>query len=165
MGQPVPRQPVDQDPAAMAFFSNHEIILDWVTRQRKYRRTPYIQFIFQDYTHPLPLPQNQFELIFALYAGGVSKACKPYLKVGGLLLTNNHQNDAVEASQEDELALIAVVQIRQGKYQLIDKEPGETLKIRSQASQSKRYPRQTSRGGEYIEDESYYLFKRTRMRQ
>ncbi len=156
---------IDQDPAAMTFFSTHELVLDLVRRHRKYRRSPYIRFISQDFTKPLPVPKNQFDLILALYAGGVSKACRSYLKIGGLLLTNNHQNDAVEATQDNELVLIAIVQKRQGKYRLIDKERGESLKIRNQTSQSKRYLRQTDSGVEYIENESYYIFKRTRPRQ
>jgi hypothetical protein len=155
---------VDQDPAAMAFFSNHALVLDLVKRHRKYRRTPYIQFISQDFTTPLPVPKNQFDLILALYTGGVSKACRSYLKIGGLLITNNHQNDAAEATQDNELALIAIVQKRQGKYRLV-KEPSESLRIKNRASQSKRYLRQTSSGVEYIENESYYIFKRTRPRQ
>jgi len=111
---------------------------------------------------PLPVPKNQFDLILALYAGGVSRACRSYLKIGGLLVTNNHQNDAVEAAQDNELALIATAQKRQGKYRLVEKEPGESLKIKDQTSQSKRYLRQTNSGVEYIEVESYYIFKRTR---
>lgn len=156
---------VDQDPATMAYFSNHESILDLVRRNRKYRRSPYIQFIFQDFIKPLPVYKNQFDLILALYTGGVSKACKSYLKIGGLLVTNNHQNDAVYANQDDEFTLIATVQKHQGKYRLKDNELSGPNKIRNQESQPKRYLRQTNSGFEYIENESYYIFKRTRPRR
>jgi len=153
---------VDRNPDAVDFFSNHEIVVDFIKRHRKYRRTPYIQFISLDFTEPLPVPENQFDLLLALFTGGVSKACKSYLKPGGLILTNNHQHDAVEASQDEELILIAIIQKRQGKYQLKDIEPGEHLRINSQTNQSKRYLRQTSSGVEYIESESYYIFRRIR---
>ena len=156
---------VDQDPEAREFFSNHEAILDLVIRQRRYRRKPYVQFIFQDFSKPLPVRENQFDLVLALFTDGVAKACKPYLKPGGLLLTNNHHNDAVEAAQDDELALTGMVEMQKGKYRLLDREAGEELKIRDQESQSKRYLRQTSRGAEYIENECYYIFQKGRQRQ
>jgi hypothetical protein len=152
---------VDYDPAASAFFSDHEAVLDLVKQRRNYKRCPHIQFISQDFTKPLPVRKNQFDLILALYAGGVSNACKSYLKRGGFLLTNNHHNDAVEATRDRELALVAIVQKRQGKYRFLEREPGELLKIRNQYTRTKRYLRQTSSGVEYIENESYYIFERT----
>ena len=81
--------------------------------------------------------------------------------MGGFLLTNNHQNDAVEATRDRELALVAVVQKCQGKYRFVETKPGELLKIRNQDRRAKRYLRQTGSGVEYIENESYYIFERT----
>lgn len=156
---------VDKDPAAMAFFSNHEIVLDLVKQRRECRISPYIQFIFQDFTKPLPIHKNQFDLLLALYTGGVSKACRSYLKIGGLLLTNNHKNDAVDAHRDNGFVLIAIVQKRQGKYRFVDKEPSDLFRIRNQTNQSKRYLRQIHGGVEYIENESYYIFRRIRSRQ
>ena len=154
---------VDRNPEAVDFFSNREMLLDLVKRHRKYRRTPYIQFISQDFTEELPVPRDQFDLLLAPFTGGVSIACKPYLKLDGLILTNNHQNDAVEAIQDKELSLIATVQVRQGNYQLRDAEPGEQIKLAT--SQSKRSLRETSSGMEYIEKESYYIFRRIAMKK
>ena len=156
---------VDQNPTAAAFFSNRDSIREFVGRNRKYRRTPHIQFIAQDFTQPLPVLENQFDLVLALFAGGIAKACRSYLRMGGLLLTNNHQNDAVDASEDNQLVLLAIVQKHQGKYRLEEKKPGESPKFKSQARRPKRYLRQTSGGLEYIENESYYIFKRSRPRQ
>jgi hypothetical protein len=152
---------VDHDPATMAFFSNQAIVLDLIKRHRRYRRTPYIQYIYQDFTKPLPVPEDQFDLILALYTGGVSKSCLSYLKKNGLLLTNNHQNDAVDASHYNELTLIAIAQKHQNRYRLIEKDIGEPLKIRHPAHKTKPYLRQTSSGVEYIENEKYFIFRRT----
>lgn len=151
---------VDQDPAALDFFSDRDNILELVKRRRTYRRSPYVQFIYQDFTQPLPLPQNQFDLLLALFTRGVSKACRIYLKKGGLYLTNNHQQDVVEAFRDNEFTLIAVVQEHQGKYQFSDIDLSEPFKVSSHTRQSKRYLRQTSGGVEYIENESYYIFRR-----
>ncbi len=153
---------VDQDPQAMDFFSNQEMVSGLVRRRRIYRRMPYFQFLFQDFTQPLPLLENQFDLLLALYTGGVSPACKSYLNKGGYYLTNNHQDDALTAFQDDALALIAVVREHQGKYRCVDFDPRQPFKDEKRASQSKRYLRQTSRGIEYIENERYYIFRRVK---
>ena len=151
---------VDQDPKANDFFSNQELVYDLVSRRRVYQRRPYIQFIFQDFTQPLPLLDNQFDLLLALFTGGVSQACKSYLKLGGHYITNNHQDDALTAFQDDDLALVAVAQEHQGKYRCVDFDPRQPFKVEKNISQSKRYLRQTSQGVEYIEKESYYIFRR-----
>ena len=153
---------IDQDPQAMHFFSNQETVNDLVNRRRVYRRRPHIQFIFQDFTRPLPLIENQFDLLLALYTHGVAQACKSYLKMGGYYLSNNHQHDAEEAFQDDALALSAVVQKHQGKYRGVDFDPLHPFEVSKRASQSKRYLRQTSQGVEYIENESYYIFRRVK---
>ncbi|HNT25812.1 MAG TPA: class I SAM-dependent methyltransferase [Anaerolineales bacterium] len=153
---------VDQSPQAAAFFADQDAILELVKRRRTYRRSPYIQFLAQDFTRPLPLPEGQFDLLLALFAGGVSKACLAYLKPGGLLLSNNHHNDAVEAAQEPGLTLVATLQNQRGKYRLLDHPPGKPAEIERHASQPPSNLRQTSRGIEYIDDQTYYLFKATR---
>ena len=156
---------VDQDPEALAFFSDRERVLDLIGRRRKYRRRPYFQFFHQDFTQPLPVYKPAFDLLLALYTGGVSKACSAYLKTGGLLLTNNHQGDALDAAQDDQLELIAVVRKRKGKYRFEARGPGDVTEIKSRSKNVKRYLRNTSDGTEYIENQVYYLFRRTRRRQ
>ena len=130
---------VDQDSETSTFFSNQETIRDWINRHKKYQRSTYIRFINQDFSKPLPVRQCEFDLLIALYTGGVFKACTTYLKVGGVLLTNNHQNDAVEAAQDDGLSLIAIVRMRGGKYQYVDAKPVLYMKSKSHENRPKRY--------------------------
>jgi hypothetical protein len=59
---------VDQDPVAAAFFSDCESLVALVTRQRHYPRSPYIRFIAQDYTAPLPIRRGQFDLLLAPFS-------------------------------------------------------------------------------------------------
>ncbi len=151
---------VDRSPSAISFFARRADILDFIMRSRNYKRTPYFQFIAQDFTRPLPVLENQFDLVLALFTGGVSKACKAYLKIGGLLLSNNHQNDAAQAAQDKDLELIAMVRFQRGKYRVVDPEPGESMKVQDQAFQSRRSLRQTTRGIKYVDHECYYLFRR-----
>ena len=132
---------VDRDPAAQTFFSDHAKVLDLVKRRKIYRRSPYVQFVFQDFTQPLPLPLNQFDLLLALFTGGVAKACTVYLKTGGFLLSNNHRQDAFDAAQDNELTLIATIQMLRGIYQVIESGSNEVVKLSKYGQKTKRYLR------------------------
>lgn len=156
---------VDRDPNAMKFFADQEAVIEMVRRHRTYRRAPFIQFLGRDFTRPLPIHKRQFDLILALFTPGVSKACHSYLKPGGLLLTNNHRGDAVDAAREDELVLLGVIEKRAGKYRLLGVEPGVLPEAARLASRPKRYLRKVSSGVEYVEGEKYYLFERVRLRR
>jgi hypothetical protein len=151
---------VDQAPAASAFFSDRELVLDLVNRHRKYRRTPYVRFIAQDFTQPLPLAGSRFDLLLALYTGGVSKACTSYLKVGGVLVTNDHQDDALEAAQHSGLARIGVIGKQGDRYAFGSADPGEGLQRR--AGRRRRYLRRARGGFEYIDEERYHVFRKVR---
>jgi hypothetical protein len=151
---------VDRDSTAQAFFSDQAAILDLVKRHKRYRRAPYVQFIFQDFTQPLPLPPRQFDLLLALFTGGVAKACKNYLRTDGWLLTNNHHQDAVDAAQDPGYRLSAVVEMHQGKYQAREAETGDLFELAKEPGGTIRYLKQTSDGIKYIENVTYYLFER-----
>lgn len=152
---------VDQDPQAAAFFADREAVLQRIYRQRRYPRSPFVQFLAQDFTQPLPIPENQFDLLLALYTGGVSKACTRYLKTGGLLLTNNHQNDALDAMRDEKLTWIGAIHKRKGKYHFLDAAETRPPGSRSPSRKSKSDLRQTSRGLAYVDREYYDLFRRT----
>jgi hypothetical protein len=154
---------VDRDPATIEFFSEFESVLDFVRQHRRYSQTPFIQFIPQDFTKPLPLRIGQFDLLLSIFTEGVSRACKCYLKTGGVLITNNHRNDAMEAVQDEELELIGVIEKTHREYRLRGAQPGEPLPQDKLQKRSKRYLKSSSNGGlEYIDNESYYVFKKAR---
>jgi hypothetical protein len=155
---------VDRDPSARAFFSDRDTVFDMIRRRRVYRRTPYIRFLFRDFSTPLPVRTGQFDLILSLFTRGVAGACGTYLKTGGLLITNDLKNDAAEAVQANGLDMIAAVRKRQGRYRLVDGEPGGSFTTRRPAGASKRYLRQSNDGAEYIENGEYRIFRKMRRR-
>ena len=150
---------VDQSEWSRRFFAYQESILRYIKRHKKYKRSAYVRFIGQDYLQPLPLMDSEFDLLLALFAGGISQSCKQYLKPGGLLVTNNHQNDATEASRDEELRLISKISFRSGQY-VIAQGGMDASKIPVQKSY-KNALRQSSGSVEYIEHEIYYVFERT----
>jgi hypothetical protein len=98
---------VDQSPAAAQFFAEERAVNEFVNRKKSYKQTAYVRFIHQDYSAPLPVMDGSFDLVLALFAGGISAACARYLKIGGILITNNHQDDAVDASRDNRLVFKA----------------------------------------------------------
>ena len=151
---------VDQSEAAAQFFADEKSLLEFIQRNKHYKASAYIRFIAQDYSQPLPLMEGKFDLLLSLFAAGIAKACTQYLKIGGLLLTNNHQGDALDAVKDGNLKLKAIVQFQKGSYSIVE----EGLSERKTPAQklNNKYLRQASQGAEYIENETYYVFERLR---
>lgn len=141
---------VDKSAEAKRFFSAHEEVLDFVTRNREYKRKPFIQFLFQDYSTLLPLQAESFDLLLSLFAGNVTPVCTPYLRTGGLLLTNQRERN------EADFKLTATIRFQGGKYQFAgigDTPPTEP---------DRKYLRRAVRGMEYVETETYFVFQKCR---
>lgn len=150
---------VDQSEAAAQFFADQKSLLEFVNRTKHYKSSAYIRFLRQDYSQPLPLPEGTFDLLLSLFAGGIAQSCARYLKIGGLLLIDNHQGEAVHAGRNPALRLKAVVRFQKGSYSI--REEGLNAGTISIPKRNSRYLRQAARGVEYIENETYYVFERS----
>lgn len=150
---------VDQSEAAAHFFAEEGSILDFVNRNKHYKGSTYLRFIRQDYSQHLPVREKSFDLLLALFAGGIAKACHTYLKLGGFLLTNNQQGDAWEALQPGNLELKARVIFHKKAY--VISEDVDKCEITAQKL-SHHYLKQADRGISYLERETYYIFQRLR---
>lgn len=151
---------VDQSQDAAKFFAEQKTLNEFVNRRKSYKQSAYVRFIHQDYSAPLPFMDGSFDLLLALFAGGVSAACTRYLKVGGILITNNHQDDAVDAARDERLEYVAIIFFHKGKYHLEEQTP-DKFRITATESSS-RYLKQTGQGLAYMENETYHVFKRIR---
>ncbi len=156
---------VDSNPAVEAFFSNREPLLDLIKRNRRYRKNPRIRFLGRDFRQPLPVRTGQFGLLLALFTGGVAKSCAAYLAEGGLLVTNNHRGDAADAARMGVLSPIGVIRMHKGKYRFVESAADGIPEIKPAGGSNKEYLRETSRGFEYVESETYYLFRKTGARK
>jgi SAM-dependent methyltransferase len=141
---------VDRSDFSRDFFARAQAVLDVVNQHKQYRQRPFIRFVRQDFTADLPVPEGSFDLLLALYAGGVSQACARYVKSGGLLLTNDHHGDARDAARLPEFELRAVVEERRGEVRFDEKDLE-----RYTLTGGPTRPRQQS---EFRPD--YYLFRR-----
>lgn len=147
---------VDRSESAAQFFADEKPIRHFVNRNRQYKQSSYIRFIHGDYSEPLPLREDSFDLLLALFAGGVAKRCAHYLKIGGALLTNNHQADAMDALTMRGLKITAKIQLNKQDYILQECSELEIPKSNSNTKNLK----QTSQGLAYVDGETYYLFQR-----
>ena len=67
---------VDQSPIAIEFFADTPSVLQYISRNKRYKRSPYVRFIAQDYSTTLPLAEGQFDRLISLYASSISRTCK-----------------------------------------------------------------------------------------
>lgn len=149
---------VDTHEVAQKFFADHETVVSFITSNKKYQQSSFVRFINQDFTTALPIKEHSFDLLIALFAGGISRACKKYLKISGMLLTNNHHNDASEAALDDEYQLIARV-IRKGEAYRIQELDDDVIPRKNPAAK-KVYLKQSNSGLVYTDNEDYFLFKK-----
>lgn len=99
---------VDRSDRAARFFADAEMVQTLVADRGHHRKPPHVRFVHQDFTLPLPLRESSFDLALALYAPGACAAAAPFLRSGGLLVTDNHRSDALSAFSDDRLVLVAV---------------------------------------------------------
>jgi hypothetical protein len=150
---------VDKSQAAAQFFAGEKPILDFVKRNKHYKQSAYIRFFQQDYSRPLSLREGSFDLLLALFAEGIAKSCAHYLKPGGILLTNNHQGDAVDAVNDHKFKLIGKVRFQKGGYRISEAANGITLPAQRL---NNNFLKQVNESVQYVENEIYYVFERLR---
>jgi len=150
---------IDTNEVAQKFFADSEAVLNFVSSHKKYKQSSFLRFINQDFTNAFPIKENSFDLLIALFAGGISCACKKYLKTGGILLTNNHHNDASEAAHDDEFQLISRVFRKGAVYQICEKK-NDVIPLINPAAK-KVYLKRSNSGLVYTDNEDYFLFKKS----
>ena len=151
---------VDQNPNAVEFFANHHAVLQFINRRKIYRRRAYLRFISLDYTQPLPLKPGSFDLLLAIYAGGISLACKRYLKSGGFLISNNHQDDAGQAARDPEFDLVAVIRRAKDSFEIDLHSLKQYFIPLPQPVQARLKRGHANPERHYSQDADYYLFRK-----
>lgn len=108
---------VDLDRRAARFFADTEEVAAIVEEHGGSAKAE-IAFVHQDYTEPLALPEEGFDLLVSLYAGLISDHCTQHLRVGGTLLVNPSHGDVAMASIDPRYRLSGVVLSRYGEYRV-----------------------------------------------
>jgi len=153
---------VDISKTAKEFFDDIHNILDYINGNKKYKQSAYIQFIQGDYTKPLPLREESYDLLIALYAGEITKSCKKYVKPGGIILTNNHQGDAEELLKDSSISLDSLIYMKGKKY-VIEKNINSDFKdIIKRYGNTKKDMKNTTKGLEYVDNQCYFILRKNK---
>lgn len=152
---------VDVDKRAKAFFADVDGVAA-IVADNDGPPDASVTFLHADYTDPLDLDAEAFDLLISLYAGFVSEHCAHHLRTGGTLLVNSSHGDAAMASIDPRLELAGVVISRDETYR-VDTDGLERFMIpkRDQAITVESL-HASGRGVAYTTSPFAYLFTRRR---
>lgn len=142
-----------------SYYSSDEMHT-YVNKHKEYKQEPYFTYIQGDYQGKLLLNEQNFDLLISQYAGFISRACKNYLKVGGILIANNSHGDASMASILPEYQLIAIVNKRNNKYFLSTNDLSSYFIPKKELQITEKYLEKIGRGVGYTKSASNYVFRR-----
>jgi len=121
---------------------------------------PIYSYICADYNKPLPININKFDLLISQYAGFISRACRKYLKMGGLLLVNNSHGDASMASILPDYKFIGVINKRGNDFKLSNKNLEKYFMSKKNIDITEEFLEKHMRGIGYIKTATDYVFKK-----
>ena len=151
---------LDVDKRAPAFFADTDGVLE-IIAEHDGPPEPDITFIHGDYTSPLDLPEEHFDLLVSLYAGFISEHCTQHLKIGGTLLVNPSHGDAAMASIDPRYVLAGVVKSSSGNYRVDTTDLDTYLIPKKPQAITAESLHQSGRGIGYTKSPFAYLFTRT----
>ena len=143
-------------------FFNKEGLLEFVIKHKNYEETPIIRFYSVDYRQKVDEEHNYFDLLISLWAGFISKYCKKYLKIGGILLANNFHGDASMASIIPDYQFFAFINLRNQKYYYSEKKLETFFIPKKEIIITENLLEKRQRGIGYNKTASLYLFKRVK---
>ena len=149
---------IDSDKRAKKFFADPGLA-DFIASRKTYPEAADFTFYPQDYTREVPELVGRFDLLISQYAGFVSQHGKRYLRLGGYLLVNNSHGDASMASIDEDFALVAVVQGKNGSYSLTEKELDSYMVPKKPVVITKELLEERQRGIGYTKTVSMYVFQ------
>jgi hypothetical protein len=152
---------VDISESAKDFFQDYQNLQDIINSNKKYKQLAFIEFINKDFTKELPLRECNYELLLSLYAGGISKSCKKYLKSGGIIVSNNHHNDVYEALDDTGVRLEALIYKKGGKYHLINDACEKLHKSLHDYRMPLDNMKKSGNGMEYVDKDCYFVLRKT----
>jgi len=150
---------IDSDKKAVKCFQSGQL-LEIIHDRKEYPEDPIVTFHGADFRAMIPNYRKKFDLLISQYAGFISEACKPYLKLGGHLLVNNSHGDAGLASIDPDFQLIATVHKRSGKYRISNSVLNEYFIPKKGIRVTKELLYERKRGVGYTKTAALYLFQR-----
>ncbi|HUV49262.1 MAG TPA: hypothetical protein VMX11_09810 [Actinomycetes bacterium] len=150
----------DSDRRAAKFFDDRStvdgIIAESIDRTDQARTWTFIP---GDYTRPLNIPTDHYDLLVSLYAGFVSEYCTQYVRPGGWLLVNASHGDAALASITNGYTLVGVIQKNGTTYRYSTEELDSYLQPKRPTEITRELLHATNRGVAYTKSPAAYVFQ------
>lgn len=112
---------VDMDARLPGFFRDEQL-QRFLEQQKQYPETPLAAWYQADFTKPLPLEAETYDMLFSFYAGFISRQCKTYLKPNGILVCNNSHGDASLAAVDPDYTLRGVIRRNGDAFSLSEQQ-------------------------------------------
>jgi len=152
---------IDTYSKAKSFFKMNSLTT-FITRNKRYEEEPILRYIPSDYKSKIIEKDNYFDLLISQYAGFISKYCKRYLKVGGILIANSSHGDSSMASIDNDYEFIGVIHLRNQKYYYSQKNLEKYFIPKKAIIITEEYLERRQRGVGYKKTAGNYLFKRVK---
>ena len=150
----------DSDRRAAKFFDDRSTVDDIIAANiERMDEVPTWTFIPSDYTEPLNIPTNHYDLLVSLYAGFVSECCTRYVRPGGWLLVNASHGDAAMASTIAGYTLVGVVKKKGATYRYHTDDLGSYLQPKKPTEITRELLHTTNRGVPYTKTPEAYVFQ------
>ena len=151
---------VDVDRRAAAFFSDDALVSSQLKGKTASSAGARVEFLQADYTSPLQLPEESFDLLISLFTVPAWRSCQRYVKRSGLLLANASHGEASLAALDPHLQLAAVIHEDGGVYRLDDHDLDGYLIPKRAEHANADFIRAQGKGIRYTKEAFAYLFSR-----
>ena len=141
------------------FYESDEVF-KYVTKRKLYSGEPNYSYICEDYNKKLPIDEKSIDLLISQYSGFISRACRLYLKIGGILVVNNSHGDASMASVSHDYEFIAVINKRSKKFTLSTRNLEQYFIPKKAIEITEEFMEKRGRGVGYTKTATDYVFKR-----
>ncbi len=147
---------IDKSQQAIDFFSNINAVTSFINQNKTFKEPAYWKFIPGDFRSDLGLEYASFDLLLSLFSGKMIDSCERYIKSGGLIITSSLFSDNDSIKDRKDFELLGLIKCKNQKYS-IDYNGHESKHGKSRL-------RSKNNGFEYIDNESYYLYRKKNKR-
>lgn len=141
-------------------FYNSDEIYKYINKRKKYSEEPTYSYINADFNSPLQVEEESFDLLISQYSGFVSRACRKYLRIGGILVANSSHGDACMASISPDYEFIAVINKRNKRWVYSTRDLNNYFIPKKNITVTEIYLDKHPHGVGYTKSSTDYIFKR-----
>lgn len=155
---------IDKSEISNLFFEDIDEVIKYVNENKKYRQSPYIQFLNEDFTKELSIKTDNYDLLIAIYADNVIDSCKRYVRTGGLILTNDYHGEGQKTLLDPTIALEAIIKRKGKSYEIVEchSDMLDSIREKNKKAEKKKSIVRTNGGFEYRDNEYYLLLRKHR---